>query len=187
MVPVLQALQLTLAHHEPFPAIVADHAWNLVMENRAAQALYGLLGDPQEFWRRSCGDGPRNVMRALFHPQGMRPFVLNWDQVGRTLLRRLCHEAATQPLNSALRQLVDDIMNYPGTPAQWRSAAPWPLAEPVLSIEMGMGGMSIKLFSMIAHFGTPQDVTVDELLLETFFPADAATEAFLRGLAGVAP
>ena len=185
MVPVLQALQLTLAHHEPYPAIVADQAWNLLMENRAAQALYGLLGDPEDFWRRTCGDGPRNVMRALFHPQGMRPYVLNWEQVGRNLLNRLRHEAALQAPDSSLRRLLHDILQFPGTPPQWRIADGQLLVEPVLCIELGLGDIRIRLFSMIAHFGTPQDVTVDELVLETFFPADAATEALLRQLANV--
>jgi len=79
------------------------------------------------------------------------------------------------------------VLSYPGIPARWRVQEVPPLPLPVLPTEFRVGPVSLKLFSMLTTFGTPQDITTDELRVESFYPADAASEALLRGLAGDAP
>lgn len=183
MTAVRQALELTLRHHEPYPALVVDREWNVLMQNDAATTLLGVLGDPEVLWTTTCGDGPRNMMRAIFHPDGMRRFVVNWELVGATLLNRLRRESAATAGNASLERLIAELVAYPGIPAHWRQPDWQQPLPPLLPVVLGHGGVELSLFTMIALFGTPQDITVDELRLETFFPADEATAHLLRQLA----
>ena len=183
MEPVRRALELTLKHHEPYPAVVVDRDWNLVMQNTASQRFFGLLGDPAVIWARTCPDGRPNVMRLTFHPEGLRPFIANWELLGPAMLNRLRREAAMLSGPHGLSALLEELLAYPGIPDQWR-IPDWehPLT-PILPMALQKDGLSCSLFTMIAMFGTPQDITVDELRLETFFPADEPTDQLLQQLA----
>jgi hypothetical protein len=99
------------------------------------------------------------------------------------MLNRLRREAAMLSGPHGLNALIEELLSYPGIPDQWR-VADWeqPLT-PILPMELQKDGLRASLFTMIAMFGTPQDITVDELRLETFFPADPATDALLQQLA----
>ncbi len=183
MKPVRQALEMTLKHHEPYPAIVVNRDWDLIMGNEAAHRMYASLGDPEEVWQRIDPSGHQNTLRLIFHPQGMQPLIRNWDQVVTHMLNRLQREAATEPGDSSLKKLLDEISQYPGVPdaesAIWQTPPP-----PIMPVEMDMGGMVLKTFTMISTFGTPQDITTDELRIETFFPADDFTREVFQKLAG---
>jgi transcriptional regulator with XRE-family HTH domain len=183
MEPVRRALELTLKHHEPYPAVVVDRDWNLVMQNNASLRFFGLLGDPTVIWPRTCPDGRPNVMRLTFHPEGLRPYIANWEQLGPCMLNRLRREAATLSGPHGLSTLLEELLSYPGIPDQWK-IPDWehPLT-PILPMELQKDGLRVSLFTMIAMFGTPQDITVDELRLETFFPGDKQSEALLLQLA----
>jgi transcriptional regulator with XRE-family HTH domain len=183
MEPVRRALELTLAHHEPYPAVVVDRDWNLVMQNTASMRFFGLLGDPAVIWPRTCPDGKPNVMRLTFHPQGLRPYIVNWEQLGPAMLNRLRREAAMLSGVHGIAGLLEELLSYPGIPDQWK-IPDWehPLT-PILPMELEKDGLRVSLFTMIAMFGTPQDITVDELRLETFFPADQPSETLLQQLA----
>ncbi len=183
MEPVRHALELTLKHHEPYPAVVVDRDWNLVMQNNASLRFFGLLGDPAVIWPRTCPDGRPNVMRLTFHPEGLRPFIANWEHLGPCMLNRLRREAATLSGPHGLSKLLEELLSYPGIPDQWK-IPDWehPLT-PILPMELQKDGLRVSLFTMIAMFGTPQDITVDELRLETFFPGDKQSEALLQQLA----
>lgn len=183
MAPVRRALELTLKHHEPYPAVVVDRDWNLVLQNNASLRFFSLLGDPTVIWPRTCPDGKPNVMRLTFHPEGLRPYIANWEQLGPAMLNRLRREAAMLSGPHGLSALLDELLAYPGIPDQWR-VPDWerPLS-PILPMTLRKDGLSCSLFTMIAMFGTPQDITVDELRLETFFPADPETDQLLQQLA----
>lgn len=185
MEPVRRALELTLKHHEPYPAVVVDRDWNLVLQNEASQRFFGLLGDPAVIWPRTCPDGRPNVMRLTFHPEGLRPYIANWEQLGPSMLNRLRREAAMLSGPHGLSALLEELLSYPGIPEQWK-VPDWeqPLT-PILPMELQKDGLTCSLFTMIAMFGTPQDITVDELRLETFFPADSATDMLLQQLARI--
>jgi transcriptional regulator with XRE-family HTH domain len=183
MAPVRQALELMLSHHEPNPALVLDRNWNLLTANRAMERSFGMLDDPQTLWRRVCGDGPRNLLKLTFHPQGARPFIRNWAEVAGLLLWRGRREAEATA-NDTLHAVVDEILGYEGIPKRWRMPShPDAPPPPILPLEYVIGGQSLKLFSMLSSFGTPQDVTADEIRVESFFPADDASAALLRILA----
>lgn len=183
MAPVRQALELMLTHHEPNPALVLDRNWNLLMQNQAMGRAFAILDDPEALWRRVCGDGPRNLLKLTFHPEGARPFIRNWSEVANLLLWRSRREAETTA-NDALHAVVDEILDYEGIPKRWRMPThPDAPPPPILPLEYVIGGQPLRLFSMLSSFGTAQDVTADEIRVETFFPADDASGELLRALA----
>lgn len=180
MLPVMQALQTLLHHHEPFPAVVVDRAWNVLQMNRVAPKLFGLLGLDDAMWQRVCGDGPRNLLKLTLHPDGVRPYLANLADVVVPLLARTAREALEHP---GVADVLDEVLRYPGLPRSWRQLDLRSAQLPVLPAVFRAGGMELRLLSMLTTFGTPQDVTTDELRVESFFPADAESEALLRHIA----
>jgi transcriptional regulator with XRE-family HTH domain len=184
MAPVRDALQLMLENLEPNPALVVDREWNVLMRNEAAFRVFSLTGDLETLWRRVCGDGPRNILKLTFHPEGFRPFIANFAEAAPVLLNRTRREAAACGSDKLLH-LIDEILAYPGIPEAWRAPDWQAPPPPVLPLELASGDLRLKLFSMITTFGTPQDITTDELRVETFFPADEVSKALLKRLAAL--
>jgi transcriptional regulator with XRE-family HTH domain len=182
MQSVRAALDLLLAHHEPYPAIVVDRAWNLFMANAAVPRVFGAIGDLDGMFRRVCGDRSPNVLALLLHPEGMQPYIRNFEEIAVPLLVRTAREAIEHP---HVQQVLDEVLGYPTIPARWRSLDLHRSANPlpVLPTEFAVGDTCLKVFSMMTTFGTPLDVTTDELRVEAFFPADPTSEALLRALA----
>ena len=177
MQQVLSAVRLMLRNHEPFPALALDRAWTIRLTNAAFDRLVGLLGS--DIWTR-IGGADRNLMRLVFHPQGIRPLVENWKTVAPLLWYRACREADAiggEPMQATLREL------QPYQEADTLRLAEDTTLLPVLPLVLKRDGLRASLFSVIATFGTAQDVTADELRIETFFPADASTEQLFRSLA----
>lgn len=178
MAQVMGAIRMMLAAHEPFPAVAIDRAWNVRMANTPFDRLGTMLGD--DIWDR-VGGGPRNLMRLFFHPAGIRPFVTNWAAVGPLVWQRAQREAEAlagvdmKAVLAELGPLQDDHVRW--------SAADAALV-PVMPFNLAIGDLRLSMFTVIATFGTAQDVTADELRIETLYPADAATEALFRGAAG---
>ena len=180
MSSVQHALEMSLAHHEPYPAIVADRNWNLVMRNEASVRMISLMGEPEEVWKRVDPSGNKNVYRLTFHPQGMQPLISNWTEMAKLLLFRLQREVTADPNNTFLSDLLEEVTEMSGLDVG-RTVADMsqPLA-PILPMEMTTAGMTLKVFSMISSFGTALDITAEELKVETFFPADEFTKVFLN-------
>ena len=181
MAPVSAALKLLLAHHEPFPAMVVDRDWNLLDANPALGRLLAVMGDVEQTWARVCGEGPRNVMRLTFHGEGLRPLIVNWDEAAPMLLRRLQREVAATG-SEAGQSLLADLYADPGIARQWQAPDLERPLEPVVPLELMLGDLRLRLFTMISTFGTPQDVTTDEIRVESLFPVDAPTRDLLRAL-----
>lgn len=183
MKAVRDALELILLQHEPFPALVVNRDWNMLMRNRAADRFLSLLGNADDAWQKVDPSGLYNVMRMTFHPDGLQPFIRNWSQASTLLIARLFREVAADPSNDTLRALFEEICEYPGIPDHWRSHDWATTPAPILPLELGMGSMELKLFSMISSFGTALDITADELRIETFFAVDEFTRNFFHVLA----
>ncbi len=174
---IMNAVRMMLTAHEPFPAIALDRAWNVRMSNRPFELLGAMLGD--DIWERIGGDQP-NLMRLFFHPLGIRPFVTNWSAVGPLVWRRALREA--ESLGGAeMRQVLDELAPLQDAHLLW-SAGDIALA-PVMPFDMQVGTLRMSMFAVVATLGTAQDVTADELRIETLFPADSETEALFRGAA----
>lgn len=180
MAQVMAAVRRMLANHDPFPAVALDRAWNIVLSNTAFDMLAALLGE--DLWSR-LGGGPRNIMRLFFHREGMRPFIRNWEAIAPLLWHRAQREAESLD-GREMRKVLDDLDadGIAAIPPGPGDAA----LVPVLPVELEKDGMQLSLFSVIATFGTAQDVTADELRIESMFPADDLTEGFFRSLRGTA-
>jgi transcriptional regulator with XRE-family HTH domain len=175
LAPVRTAIQAILNQQEPYPAVVMNRQWDIVETNRAAARFFGLLLDG-----RTPPD-PRNVLRLMFHPDGLRPGVQQWETVAQALIRRVHREAVGGRLDDAGRQLLAEILAYPGVPARWRTdldlGAPM---VPVMPVSFCHGEQVFHYFSAVTVLGTPQDITLQELRIECFFPLDDATAAAAR-------
>jgi transcriptional regulator with XRE-family HTH domain len=166
---VRAALDRMLEHHEPFPAVVMDRHWNVLMANGPASAMFAfLLGD-------EGGGDPPNVVRLMFGP--LRPYVANWEQTGEALVQRVHREAVGGMPDPETLRLLDDVLSLPGVPAEWRRPDFNAGALPILPVEFARGEVAVSYFSMVTTVGTPQDVTLQEIRVEAFFPADERTHA----------
>lgn len=178
MAPVRAALALML-QQQPWPVIVVDRAWNLIQHNAAWARLLGLLGDSDVLWQRVCGSGPRNVFMLTFHPQGFRPLIRNFATLAPPLLARTAREAQSHP---GVRAVLNTVLAYPEIPRHWQKPDLTLQSLPVLPTELQLGEVCLRLFTVLATFGTPQDLTTDELRVESFFPADEASTVLLTAL-----
>ena len=180
MSQVMSAVRMMLTAHEPFPAIALDRAWNIRMSNAPFDRLGDMLGE--DVWTRVGGD-QRNLMRLFFHPQGIRPLVTNWAAVGPLIWRRAQREAEAVG-GREMKAVLADLAPYQDADVLWSAAGA--ALVPILPFNMAVSGLRISMFAIVATFGTAQDVTADELRIETLFPADAETEALFRGAASAA-
>jgi transcriptional regulator with XRE-family HTH domain len=174
MAQVRAALDRVLRHHEPYPAVVMDRHWNVLVTNDAAAALFAwLLEGPAE------SDEPANIVRLMFGP--IRPYVANWEQAGEALVQRVHREAVGGVPDVETTRLLDDVLALPGIPPGWRTPDFAAARPPVLPVEFAKDGLELSYFSMVTTVGTPQDVTLQEIRLESFFPVTAATERYRWG------
>lgn len=182
MAPVQGALARMLAHHEPYPAVVVDREYEVLLENRAFNRMVGLFGEPGAVWAACCPHGGRNLLRLTFSANGARPYILNFDEVGPTMIQRVFRELAETRTDTGLA-FLEELRRDPAIPAHWVQPTATNVAPPVLPLVLGRDGVELRLFSMISTFGTPYDITTDEIRVETFYPEDAATETLLQALA----
>jgi hypothetical protein len=164
MAPVRDALERVLSHHEPYPAVVMDRYWNILQANEAATAMFALLlaGAPRS-------DQP-NVIRLMFGP--LRPYVPNFAEVGPALIQRAHRETIAGVLDPQTDALLTEVLALPGIPASWRRADVTRPILPVVPVRFECDAVAVSYFSMVTTVGTPQDVTSQEIRLESFFPMD---------------
>jgi transcriptional regulator with XRE-family HTH domain len=180
---VNRALDHMLAQQEPFPAVVVDRRWNLLRANAGAQRLTTFLTGPAP---DPAPTGAVNLAEWMLAPEGLRPFLVNWQDVAIHFLRGVQADAVADgtPDTAALLQR---LLAYPGMPALSHTPALEEPASPVLTMHFRKGQTSLRLFTTIATLGTPQDVTVQEMRIECFFPADAETSQVFNDWAANAP
>lgn len=178
MALVRRALDHLLRANEPYPALVINAHWDLYMANAPAQSLMDSLGLTE-----MPGAGAPNLLRLLLHPDGLRRSMVDWENAARVLLRRARNEELHRP-NEARRRLIEEVSAYPGVPTDTRDPSLENDPMPVLTVTFERDGVRTSWFTMVTTFGTPQDVTLQELAIECFFPADAATEAVVQEMTG---
>jgi transcriptional regulator with XRE-family HTH domain len=173
--PALQAaraaIDLVLKAHEPSPALAYDRHWNLVSANRMVMPL--LAGIPA----RLLGP-PLNILRLAFHPEALAARTVNLGEWSSHLLERL-HRQCEATADPELIKLYHELKSYP-VPAR---SAPLPADSVAIPFRMRFGDEILSFISTTMIFGTPVDVTLSELALETFFPADDRTAARMREIA----
>ena len=169
-------LQFILDRHEPFGAVVLDRYSNLLMANAASQELFRTIVDPGLIAET------HNIMRLVFHESGLRPWIVNWPEVAEHLLSRCERELGGPSADETSRALLADIRGLAGPSATARHAQPLKPADVLLPVHIRRGEIDVRLFSTIMTLGTPQDVTLQELRIETFFPADPESERTIRAM-----
>ena len=166
---VTKVLGVILESHMPNPAFVIDRRWNLALANQAATVLTGLLFPTPPSWI----EPPLNVMRLSFHPDGMRPHMEDWEKTASFLLRRLERDAASHPGDEGLQDLLAEMLDYPDV-AELREVTMLPSADELLvTATYNLAGKTVSFFTTISVIGDAHDLTLAELRLETFWPADA--------------
>jgi len=166
--PAREAIEAILRGHEPYPAVVVDRHWELVAANAAAGLLI-------EGVAPHLLEPPVNVLRASLHPQGGAPRIVNLAEWRAHLLERLGRQAVATG-DPALAALHEELSGYPGG----EPAAHTPGSEIAVPLKLHTDDGILSFISTIATFGTATEVTVSELAIESFFPADAETAAALR-------
>ncbi len=170
MEAVRNALNLILENHNPYPALVMDGCYNLLMANQAQQKLMALgLGDLQEI-------PTHNLMEALFREDMFRPLISNWEEVASHLLRRLRKQVLAYG-NPAHRELYDSLSRM-NPPDDWQQPEDSTEDGPMLTVDFKMGDLTLSTFTTLSQFGSALDIGMEELLIESYFPADENTQAF---------
>jgi transcriptional regulator with XRE-family HTH domain len=174
LAPIREALGHVLAGHEPYPAIAVDRGWNLVASNSALGPL--LEGVAPELLQP-----PVNCMRLALHPDGLAPRIMNLGEWREHLLYRIERQIALTG-DELLRELRDELLGYPGPdPAEQNPNG----SEIMVALRIATDDGELSLFSTVTTFGTAVDITVAELSIEAFFPADASTAQALTSMVAV--
>ena len=170
------AVELILAGHMPYPAMAVDRWWNVIAHNAALMPL--LQGVAPELLQQP------NALRLALHPQGAAPRIVNLGEWRAHILARL-HKQVEVSGDAQLAALMEELREYPHPGTD--TAPHTDLAGVIVPLQLRAGARVLKLLSTTTVFGTPVDVTLAELALETFFPADEETAEFLRASAAGTP
>ena len=174
---VNDALEYMLGQQEPYPAFVVDRRWNLLRANDGALRLTEFLTGPAPAIPGPAE--PVNLAVALVSPDGLRPFIVNWDEVALYFVRGVQADAIADG-TAETAELLKRLLAFPGLPALSKVLPPAEAEAPVLGIHFRRAETSLRLFTTIATLGTPQDVTLQEIRIECFFPEDDATANIFR-------
>jgi transcriptional regulator with XRE-family HTH domain len=173
---VRDALDLMLGQQEPFPAVAVDRYWNLLMANRGAVRLVEFLVGPL------APDARINLADALVAPDVLRPHLVNWADVVRYFSRSVEADAAIDATGET-GDLLERLLRYKGVRSTLKPQGAHATNGPVLPMHFRKGNVTLKLITTISTLGTPQDITLQELRIESFFPMDHETATILRGWA----
>jgi transcriptional regulator with XRE-family HTH domain len=186
MQSVTHALGRILRQHEPFPAVVMDRYWNVLMTNESTPRFFNC------FINMAAREGPRNLLHLMFDPAGMRPFIANWEDVAKSLIQRVYRESVGRVIDEKTQELLAALLAYPDVKSEWKSPRALSTTSatrtmPVIPISFAKDNEVLSYFSMVTTVGTPQTVAAQELRIECMFPADDATETRHIGMLGAVP
>ena len=173
LAPVRQALDFMLEQQEPYPAFVVDRRWNLLQANKGAVAMVEFLVGPLQ------PGAAVNLADALVGPDVLRPHLTNWPEVVAYFVRSVEADAAADGTAETLA-LRDRLLSYPDVDASLAAPSAEAGGAPVLPMRFAKGGVSLELFTTLTTLGMSQDVTLQELRIESFFPLDEATRQVFR-------
>ena len=170
-----QVVELLMAQHEPYPVLVVDRYWNTLKMNAGAKRFLALFP--------GCDSGtPHNGVRLVFHPQGLRPFIENWESVAARIIQRVHREAVANPSDEMMTRFLEELLSYPDVPSRWRMLDLGDAPPPFLTINYRWKNSTVRFFSAVTTFGTPLDIALQEMRIESFFPADEGTRTVLHRL-----
>jgi transcriptional regulator with XRE-family HTH domain len=171
---VLRSLEEVMDRMGPYPCLVLTRRWDVLRANAAAMRLFEL------FLPEELAAPPLNMVRLLFHPR-LRGAIGNWEQLAPAFAQQLHREVLAG--DAAAKALLDEVLGQPGVPQQWRVVDLDARLPAVVPLHLRRGDLELKLFTMVSTLGTPLDVTLQELQIETYLPADAESHTVLQKLA----
>lgn len=171
-----EALDRILDKHEPYPAIVVDADWNIARQNEGGRQLAAMFLDRPDL-------ASQNAFELLFSESGLRPHVENWETLSSVLLMRLFRESVSSPDDPDKRAFYERIAAMPTTPPNWRELASRLPSGPTVDLSLRRHGIRARFFTTVTTVGTPLDVTLQELRIESYFPADDETRALCESWA----
>lgn len=174
MQEVRNALQMILDNHNPFPALVMDSQYNLLMANSTQQRFMSQLLPASQL--SSQTSAPLNILEIVFDQQAMRPLIANWDSVASHLLRRLRRQVLAYGRQEHAA-LFEQLLNMQ-PPADWQVPENNQDDGPMLTVDFKLGDVTLSVFSTLSQFGSALDIGVEEILIESYFPADETSRQF---------
>ena len=185
--PVVEALSLLKAHHEPFPVVVVDHTYTVLDANRGAlTVISAALGVPPPVEQPTPQDiaaMEMNLARLTFDPLGAQPHLVNFDDIGRQLLWRIQREVLADPDDGELHALLDQLLAMPTVADDWREVDLAVPSDPALVLHLRRDGLDLRFLTTVTAFQAPQNVAVEHRRIEQWFPYDGATADACRQLA----
>lgn len=173
MAPAIdRALARMLERHDPYPMVILDRRYELLRANQGAtRLLTRFVADPSALPERP------NLMLALFDKRLARPFVKDWERTARALVTRLHREALTRPEDRRLADLLREVFRFPDVPASFRQPDFGAPSEPMLPLRLVRDNLELAFLTTLTVFDAPQNVTLEEIRIESYFPLDDATAA----------
>jgi transcriptional regulator with XRE-family HTH domain len=178
--PIQRALEHMMSVHEPYPVLVLDATYDILMLNRGARALLSLALPKERMNERL------NLLTLCFDSHGLRPFFVDWERMARRMLARLTREHL-QTGRAALGMLLSRILAFPDLPADFRAQDFSHDMAPVMELRLRVGNQCASFLSTLTKFSDAHDVTLEELLIESHYPLDQETEQLCQGLADALP
>jgi len=176
LAPIRQALDFMLEQQEPYPAVVMDRRWNLLQANKGAVAMVEFLVGPL------TPGAAINLADALVAPDVLRRYLTNWQEVVAYFVRSVEADAAADATEETA-VLRDRLLSYPGVQESLAAPAAETVAAPILPMRFAKGQVSLELFTTLTILGMPQDATLQEMRIESFFPMNDETRQVFRGWA----
>lgn len=167
---ISQAIERMLAQHEPLPMAVLNRRYDVLRLNHGGMRLLTrFVAEPNALESRP------NFLAALFDPRLARPFVVEWERVARLLLARLHREVLSLADDGDLAALLRSLFEYPGVPPEWRQPDFSAPSDPTLTLRLRRDDLDLAFLTTVTVFNAPQNITLEELRIESYFPLDEAT------------
>jgi transcriptional regulator with XRE-family HTH domain len=167
---ITKAIDRMLEQQEPYPMLVMNRRYDVLRTNRAATAiLTRFVAEPAALPQ------PPNAMQMLFDPRLGRPFVVDWERIARALLSRMHREALAMPNDADLAAVLRGLLEYPDVPESFRQPDFSQPSEPTFSFRLRRDDLELAFLTTVTVFNAPQNVTLEEVKLESYFPLDDAT------------
>jgi transcriptional regulator with XRE-family HTH domain len=168
---IARAIERMFAVHDPYPITLLDRRYDVLRVNDAGmRLLMRFIAEPGAL------PAQLNIFAVMFDPRLVRPFIVDWEPVAHAVVARLHRETLAEPSNRPLAALLQSLFEYPGVPEEWRQPD---LADPsgaTLTLRLRRDDLETAFFTTMTSFSAPQNVTVEELRIESYFPLDEATE-----------
>ena len=179
---VTKALARMLRQAEPYPAVVMDRYWNVLMSNDGLTRLFNCFTDT------STWTGPQNILHTIFDPMRLRPYIAGWNELAMSLIHRVYRESVGRHVDEKTEALLDSLLAYPDVPEDWKTPKGLNVImdTPVVPLALTKNDKTLRFFSMVTTVGTPQTVAAQELRLEWMLPVDDETERLHQQMLGLA-